>query len=333
MVRFRFRPLETQELTQADNTEQKMEIPRDAYIRRIFMRLYMQVNSGSAVSLNEDNPMSLIKTVRLEDGYGFQYLNCKFAYLHYLNCFDSEEVQPRKKTPSTASQTNQSAYAFAVFDTRVNPQDPNDISALIPAEELSSLNLFVNWGAEADLDSGSGFNINWAKLQVVIEEVLLTQQEKASLFGSRLERLLKPKISEDVKTIDASYSDLKFQYNLPMGAWLKRSALITILNGVRSNALISKYQIKQEKPEGIELATYTWDIAQMINKHEYNLADPIESDQITLAGFVLEDYKDITKILTGLATHGLDLGSITIRANTSTPTGTTQLRVINHEFH
>ena len=102
-----------------------------------------------------------------------------------------------------------------------NPRDKFDLSAGIPAMDLSTLQVLLTTTAAAVTDAAG--NITAGTFYYEISEVILTPEEKARMGGY----IMAPDGSTLTYAHTANYSDFGYQFDLPTGAWLRSILMCT----------------------------------------------------------------------------------------------------------
>jgi hypothetical protein len=115
---------------------------------------------------------------------------------------------------------------------------------------------------------------------------------------------------------------LGFEIELTPECLIKRLAVIPTKGGVRSNALIEKYQIKQHSPIVSEVLTSDWGTSLARDKIEYGL-EAIET------GFTLIDFEDFGT----LNLLGLKKGDVRFKASVTAPAGITNVCLIEERIY
>ncbi|AIF85428.1 hypothetical protein NTE_03400 [Candidatus Nitrososphaera evergladensis SR1] len=315
----------------------KIELPQDKWLKKIWIILKGQVDTSGASTLNEDNPMSLIKNVRLVVN-GKAVRTVDFPMLYYLNIFDYHGVVPtRFKTPTTAL-TNQLFKAVACIDFATNPQAPNGdfsaIDAMLPAQDLSSLSLEVDTGAASDL--GTNLTFDNASLYTVLEQVSMDKATEENLYGKNREKLWFILQSMAEKKIDGAYTNYQFSQDLPVGNVLRRSLIKAVDNGIRSDSIVSGFRTRV--PVAFMEDVWNWESAQEDDRVGLRLGKLTGTNEIetssgtaiipSIRGLVLNDYADLGFI----NATSLKKGSVVWEANTGSPTGTSKVVMLHEEL-
>lgn len=335
MVEFYERPLAKPiPLTTFSKTE-SIDIPRDRFIQEIILRLVGTYDSTTAPTMIAEAGYSIIRQLRLIAN-GNDVLRAISGFnLHALNWFDLHGTVLENVLPNGASKADE-PWSFAlIMPFKINPLDPFDVGALLPAMDFSSLRLYCDWGAVSDLASANVPTDIEGKtnLYLSLREAFITEEEAIALWGRDWEGLIKNYITEVVKTIDATYGEFQFQHDLPTGMILRRTLLKVIVNSLRVNTGVTKYKISQESPVKRDLLEREWYRSQIQDKAEYRVGshwtDALAVAQaITIDGISIMDYEKLPCI----DATGLKKGDIKFKANTGAPTGTSNVTFLTEEF-
>src|SRR5262245_47117406 len=128
------------------NSTKSIKIPRNRFIRELQMRLECkQVNGGTGPTLQEDNPMGLVKRIRLvKNGKDIIFdvpMALRLYEMKYIRGTEPERVQH-----STTNSATSTAIAEITIDFSVDENNEEDISALLPAANFTDLELYIDWG-------------------------------------------------------------------------------------------------------------------------------------------------------------------------------------------
>jgi len=301
----------------AAGATRSISIPRDRFIQKIELRLTITGTTAATVSAHEDNPMSLVRGIRLVANGNDVKLAASMTDLHYVDQYEYGTAPERFIQTATGLPAGSDlGRAAVVADVgSIEPKNPFDISSLLPAHTFSSLELFVDWGTSADL--GTGYTVADARITVTLREADLTPEELREV-----EPMLKLYETFIEKTIDAAYPYYGFIVDLPTGNQLFRTVLTAVRAGIRSDTQITAFKVTQESPVKAELLTDGWYESQARDKLQYGI-------ETVVRGICIIDYE---KEIGGLDLRGLKAGDVKFRASTIAPSGTTKARLLNLEI-
>lgn len=336
MVEFYERPLsKTVLLTGFEDETNSIEIPRDRFIQDIILRFVGTYDTTTAPTLKEDQPFSLINQLRLVANGNDVLRAISGINLHFLNWFDLHGTVLESVGIQATGSLADEAFSFALrLPFMINPLDPFDVGALLPAMDFSSLELYVDWAGAEELGDGTNPPTDLkGALQVSLREAFITQEEAGKLWGKNWEGLIKNYITEVVKTVDAKYGEFKFEQDLPTGMILRRTMLKVLDNTLRDNDLVPKYKISQESPVKRDLLEREWFRSQIQDKGEYRTGGVWTNgagvaSAITIDGVTIMDFEHLPCI----DATGLKKGDVKFKANTETPTATANVSFITEEF-
>ena len=320
MVRIGGRTLD-ETLTWASNGKDSMALPRDRFVRELNLRFTGTLTNGHATEARNVSVEEVLKAlgqIRVVAN-GNDTLRSVNAYRKYVQQQYMRGVRPYNDASSPYDSSNPQTWAVAAasgtktfivdvpIDFALQPHNPFDLSACLPAQNASSLNLAVDFSAPTTAD----ITISSAEVETHMKEVFMGAREADKLYGSDLGKLVKMYETEiGPKTIDAAYSELGFAVDITTGAVIQNLGIFTEAGSspyAASNDRVTKFQMKQESPVIIDLDTATWNQAQETDKLEHQV-ELIES------GFVLYDAEIRAG---GLDTRGLKTGDIKLKANTA----------------
>jgi hypothetical protein len=316
-----------------------IEVPLDRWINQFDLRVDLtQYDTGSSVSLDEDGILELVDKVEVVVN-GDSIRTWDPARYWYGTPIDYG-VEPELTDPKTSTgQTDISQGAFHLpILQRLNPADPYDLSAAIPAHEVSSLDVKVHWGSASDL--GTGYTIDSADVSLSVSEFNLTPQEEQQVFGasgaavtdSKQSRLKAIHESEKIKTFSASNSNYQFTVDLPVGAVLLHSDLFVVDNGSRDDDLVDKFRIRQHSPDERTYDRVRWEESQMQDVRDHRLDDPIEGNRY-LTGHTRLDFTRYALRGQGNPFNlvGRSKGDVTIGIENNSPTSTSEAQLLNRQ--
>ena len=126
-------------LTWAASTDIQKALPREGLITRIVFRVKITM-SAAFNAVAPDGPFRVIESFRIE-GAGRRFFSLSGEQLgrlwRYLNLLDFPDV-PAINEDSLDTSTTTFSVTW-VFHPGSNPNDPFDLSAAIPAQDLSDL--------------------------------------------------------------------------------------------------------------------------------------------------------------------------------------------------
>lgn len=324
------------------STTQSLVIPRDTYIRAINIEQYEAVNASSTPTVNQDNPMSHITNVRLVAGGNDTLVSTPMAQLVYYTQYEAGGgcVRQKQGTGTGASTLR----AFARIDFSLIPKAKlGDLTACLPAHLLSSLSLFATYGADSTLATNTSTTASF--LRVTLEEVIMTPEEQRALYGNNLEKLLKCYYIANEKTIDATYTESSFNWDMPTGGIVQKMLITAINNSVRSDSIVSSFKITKEGPTAYDIYQSEWYSNQEMDTFEYGLDSYLATYNGEAAGTPgrivgvnMIDFSASTisvvggNVVGGLDCRGLKSGDVKYRHTNGSPTSTAKMVFLTKEI-
>ena len=307
-------------------TTQQLDIPRDRWIRSIMLRGKFTHTYGTAIpSVGAYNFQQLFNKIRVVasgndqlkavEGYRLWTMN---KYLHGT---------PMYYDLPTAGDSTTERNVYFMLHFALNPANPFDYSALLPAHLLSSLDLYIDFGATASYISTTGTLTG--TVYATVTEAYIDKGEEISLFGANKERLFKMYETEQVYAISAACSDYSQYIDIPVGSRIKKIGIFTTTSSLYSDAVISKYRFRQMSPIDMELFHSAWLESKQEDKIYYQLQEglwtTVVGQDCTNVGFTLYD----PEMKGGfLDTRGMKLGDLKFQMNTTPATGNIYLYMI-----
>jgi hypothetical protein len=258
-----------------------IKLPRDNYVKALILRLRGQVDTSSTTpSLKEDNPFGLVRRIQVVAN-GQTTIKSGALWNFYLkNIFQFKTIGERVQTPTTASQSDK-AFSGTVIITF----DPYaDYRGIIPTFRLSSFELKIEWGTASDLDGSGSTSIDFAYLDVHIEEIVnLGQFDDTALY-----------VYKEVEITQSITASGKTRIDLPRGNVYADMMLKVRNNGAMSNALIDKYSVIED---GVyyHIGNYKFLISRQQDIIEYGLGGLTVPAGLTMVDFFLPE-RDYTKL-------------------------------------
>jgi len=261
------------------NAWETITLPKAPAITHIDLLLELTVKTGTATpSPAAHAPISLIKNVNVIQGGEYPIQGT--GWILFVKGYYESKGKVRKDSLTTSTSTTQTVYAEILIHPGLNPEDKGDVSVAIPTDVVEETKLAVLWGDESDL--GSGYTIDSAEIIVTVWKVLDRKP------------LALPAWNYDTKSIDATYSDLAFTLQPPVGKFYSK-AVIEVLdsNGSDSDDVVSELGVVDKRRATEILHRISWLIEQRDDARRYNV-DP-------LTGHVIFDAKELgTPVVLGV---------------------------------
>lgn len=316
----------TETIPFAAGLQRFVKLPRDRFIRQIQMRLLLEIVNSASVPVNqEDNPMGIIRRARIiANGNDNRFevpMALRFYELAYLAGTPPERVQ----TSLTASATS-TGIAEITSDFAMDDLNLQDVSALLPAADLTDLELQVDWGVVGEVQITNPGTITVANsfVRVTVIEAELTQEDLDALrasFGE--EKILKKVVKVAVFTRAAVSTNYTNSANVPVGALVQRH-IIQALDGatpIRSDTVVSQFRFRQNSPVRKDIEERRWTESQAADKRKYHL-------ETVIRGITTVDWTD--KGMLNLS--DLKEGDLKYQENNAAPVGTSNTTLLQTEY-
>lgn len=286
------RPIDT--IPFDESTTKKIDVPRDNPIRRIIMEFTIVIVNGTGVSTaTDDDLLEIASSVKLiMNGKDVKFSKSARQWF-YMEKDDKGTAPYKDALVLTAAATTTHKFVL-VHDFASDPLDRQDITALLPANRLSSLKLEVTWATLADIvaitDSDSTITDASSGVDVEIREVSGTVEKDGAQID--IADLPFADIREDsdatgIPPSKTSFDSSTFKKDVtPSPANILKQLFLVLDSDVRSNAFITEIKIQREKGGNKRLYHRTWDSLWRENKAEQGL-------ESSVVGVVALDYVDI----------------------------------------
>lgn len=288
-------------------------IPRDKPIRRMTLRFDINLTTTAvAPTYREDDILNVIKKIRLEMNGDTKKFNVKARMWFFVEKYE-KGTAPQTTAPTTAVSTTASAFVTLNADFATDRTDEHDLSALLMARRLSSLELFIDWASATELASANAPTINAStKCIVEIREVAGSFTDRN---GSTVDvfAINPAEIFEQMETVivDANHTsfdgDTLAKDLAPAPSNVLKQALMvldqTAVVGNKSNSIVTEFKVQRESPDIVRHIQRTWLSIWDMNKVEYQ-------QETNNVGFLLLDWID--KLGGGLL-NNTNLGDVKYR--------------------
>jgi len=306
------------------NKTKKIKIPKNNFISEIKLRLEVKiVNTAVAPTNHEDNPMSIVKRIRLfakgKDAIFDAQMSLRFYEQKYLS-----GTEPERATTSLTASATSTGIAECSIVFRVDENNLDDITALLPAHDLSDLDLEVDWGTNTDLQLTNAGTITAADsfIKVSIVEATLTEEDINKLkeqFGDA--KVLNKVVRQAEHDIAGVNDNFVFSKNITIGNLIQRQLLQVWDNGVRNDTLVSRFKFKQYSPVKKDLEDRNFPQSQSTDKRKYRLESVVKG--ITIIDWSDKGFLDLTD---------LKDGDVKYEHNNIAKTGTAKIILLSTEF-
>ena len=266
--------------------EDKIDIPRDYLLQRIFIDIRGDLDVSTDTTLLEDAGQRCISNFKLEMVGGKTgnktVVNISGVDLYFLNFYDYGEGLERV-TPNTISTANQLVSLQFILDFRLEKKNPDDFSISIPTYDKSQITLRIVWIAIA-----SGYiatlitNVSWTAIITLFEGIPETPEE---FEAGRTNPLMT--IVESIFTADSSTGVEKRNTDIPTGDLIRRMLFTPRTSG----NLRSDLEIKDITLKTVFETLYDevdWDAISLEDESDYSLAN--HDGNRAIKGVVMFDF-------------------------------------------
>lgn len=187
-------------------------LPREGLITEIGIRANITTAALTATAV-ADGMHRVIQNLKIEGDGGRAYLGLSGEQMTRLLAFMNECDFGCAMQDSLLPEVGDTAlpHVSYVFHPGSNPKDPFDMSAVIPARALATLQILLSTTADTLIDANaaiaSGYFTYW------VNQVMGVPVPKG---------IMTPHGSTLVQDLAATMSDHSFKIDVPAGAWLRR---------------------------------------------------------------------------------------------------------------
>lgn len=191
-----------------------VDLPREGLITEVGIRAAITTGALTATAV-ADGMRRVIQSLKIQGDGGRTFLGLSGEQmgrlLNYLNecefaCAFQDALMPE------VGDTALGDFSW-VFHPGSNPKDPFDMSAVIPARALSTLQILLSTTAATIIDAAGTADIASGTYSYWINEVLGVPVPNG---------IMTPLGSSFMQDLAATYSDHSFKIDVPAGAWLRR---------------------------------------------------------------------------------------------------------------
>lgn len=310
---FQNRTLDQKMTPAASSTVQLQNgLPRDRWIRAIMLHTQIvESQSGTPVTTGILNWHSAIRVV----ASGNDTLKNVNGYrLWSVNKYEHGTQLPFDTIGSLDTGLTKNAYFELHF--ALNPKNPFDVSALLPAHLLSTLDLFIDFGALTLM--GSTFTLTSGTVEVTVTECYTTADEEAKIKSGLV------KLYETENTYSSIPSAIASDYSqyidLQTGVKILKLGIFTQTSSAYSDGVIGKYEIRQMSPVNTQLDHSEWYASKSEDKIFYGLTTNVATGYYEglETGFTIYDPLFKQGVLD---TTGMKQGDIRLRMTTLVSSG------------
>jgi len=209
-------------LDYAANATRSLALERVGIITDLELRLKFQYDVSTSNTPTQDQLARIVKGLAVKDGQGRTWWCCGDGrQLHWLNYLQFGG-QVRMDTLETGDDTDYIAEALWHIHFGVNPKNPFDPSAGIPAAELGQLALEITWGAATDF-AASGVSIDSGTVYVTPSTILAGPQ-----YSAVRKNMLLPNVRWERYDIASALGNLGVTRELPAGTLLRKTLVMVV---------------------------------------------------------------------------------------------------------
>jgi len=294
-----------------------IDLPREGLITEVRLRLHMTGSATLAAANQPDHLRRLAESLKIEGEGGRTFLGLSgeqtSRILGLLNNLDYN-------APLMTLMDSATEDIVLVFHPGSNPRDPFDLSAAIPAQDMSQLQL--KWSTTAATALDDTVTISSGVGYVTIFEVLDVPTPKG---------LMVPLSSTFSWVNDAAYSDYSKEIDIPCGNFLRRMAILaqdeTALRPVRKDDQITALRVRLPKT-GRSILELSWEDLKQLTATWYKagsvvagqIADVQTAYPAAPDGFGVLDFRMLADPVYGLDLRGYQVGDIKLGLTVATPT-------------
>ena len=285
MIQTKNRPL-TDKLTFDESSTKKLDIPLDNDIRRITLHVKLAMVQGAtpAATLVDSGMgiLPMLKKIRLVMNGDDNKFSVDGVKWYIVETYEKGATPQITALPATAVTATYEAVLHADFASF--RQDLSDISALLPAPDLASLTLEVDWGQLSDIyetNTNTSFTDADSNIEVSLTEVFETEAGKSVQSQAPNGKYIDIREGTDVQNVTAiadSYDTSVLSKTIePVPTKILTHLLVTredttdIAEKNRVDDILTQIRVENVKGDGERILDERADTLQDSNKTEYGL--------------------------------------------------------------
>ncbi len=310
MGKLKVRERLTDTLTWAASSSVKVNLPRDGLITE--MTFHVALTLSAAAVIQPDGPYRIIESFKIEGDGGRSFFGMSGEQMgrlwNLVNKYDypgAAFVNEDGLNSGTATM-----HIFWVFHPGSNPRDPFDMSAVIPAQDLSTLT--AEWQTTANSVCDDTATISSATGYIDICKVTGVPTPKG---------IMTPLSSGLKLPHDANYSDYQKKIDVPTGAYLRRIVMLvqdaTATRPVRSDTKVTGVSLELPKAS-TTILKQRWQATQLAGQlyagggavQDFHTADTFTTRTVVHAGCAVIDLRPYDHPLFGLNLTNMQTGDV-----------------------
>jgi len=246
------RPIDT--IAFNESTTKSIDIPRDNPIRRIVCEFFVKIVAGTgALVASDDDILEVVQTAKLVmNGSDVKFIKSGRQWF-YMEKDDKGTAPAKDALTLTASATTVNRFTL-VHDFASDPLDRQDITALLPANRLSSLKLEITWGTVADMattaedgtttDADSGCDVEIREVSGTVER----NGQVIDIADMPFADIRETNDATGIPPSKTSFDASTFKKNVtPAPANILKQLFLVLNSDVRDDAFITEVKIQREK--------------------------------------------------------------------------------------
>ena len=308
---FQNRTLDQKMTPAASSTVQLMNgLPRDRWIRAI--QLHTQIVESQSGTQVANGILNWHQAIRVVASGNDTLKNVNGYRLWAMSKYESGCQLPFDTIGGSDSAATKNAYFMLHF--ALNPKNPFDVSALLPAHLLSTLDLFIDFGALTLM--GSSFTLTSGTVEITVTECYTTQAEEEEI-KKNLVKLYE--VENTYSSVPSAVASDYSQYiDLQTGVRVLKIGIFTQTSSAYSDGVIGKYEIRQMSPVNTQLEHTEWYASKTEDKLMYGLTLVAAGYEGLETGFTIYDPAFKSGFLD---TVGMKQGDIRLRMTTLVSSG------------
>lgn len=297
----------------------KIPLPTSKMIQKIQIRVKLDyTNGGTPPTLTEDELTAFITKIRIL-GNGDTPIRNTTGTIQYFRELMKTGTAPEKDTLTVTASTNFVDYLTLTIYFQKDWNNPNDISALLPARRFDELNLEVTLGDSASIASANAPTINYSSCEVAVD---VTEVHGAGIFKTKYADIHESYKDVTIAAANATFESDDIQEDvLPVKSSIVEHTILAIDNNLRDNDIITDVMLKRNSPIDDEMFKRKFNRLQAENKTQYKAESAV-------TGLLILDYKSKFGRILDRKTHIQDLepkgGDVKLHFLNIAPTGTSK---------
>jgi len=305
-----------------------LDIPETGYITELLLLLELYVTPSSIVSAAEDALAKILDSIKITAAGGKNYFTVDDGRQALYHAYHQYQGQLLHDALPSAGGDATTVRMIIPIHFGLDPFDPFDKSIVVPAAELSNLQLSVTWGSASDLGTGYTVTAASSRIRAIVRELTLERGETREMIWPG--GINVPLFESRSLSLTTTYSNLGKTDDVPVGSML-HSVLVLVADSSndRTDTEVTEFGTKYPK---LALEEYRIDnmyALKAMNRKQFLLPGTLVGQPSSwlsdLTGCFLFRFEEITGRAIGMDLSTAMTGDVKLGFTISTGSGTIYL--------